>query len=106
MVICDPFAFDMPVLFASPAFYDFTLYDRGDVIGRNCRFLQGKGTDPIARLQLGAGLAAQARVIVRILNYKADGTPFWNALDIRPMLDPRDRLACFVGFQNPEPYTG
>ena len=106
MVIADPFSRDMPILFASRRFFDFTLYEPKDVIGRNCRFLQGAKTDPVARLKLRAALAAQAAIRVTILNYKADGTPFWNDLDIRPLADPGGRLAYFVGFQNPSEHPG
>lgn len=101
MVIADPFSRDTPVIFASPGFYDFTLYDPKDVIGRNCRFLQGKETDPVARMTLHASIVSQSLVEVTILNFKADGSRFWNRLVIEPIYDPSQRLAYFIGFQNP-----
>lgn len=106
MVIADPFGRDTPVVFASPGFYEYTLFDPKDVIGRNCRFLQGRDTDVVARMSLHAAIAAQSLVEVTILNYKADGSRFWNRLVIEPIYDPAHRLAYFIGFQNPVDIPG
>lgn len=101
LVIVDPFLKDQPILFASPYFYQYTLYSRDAVIGRNCRFLQGPDTDPIDRMAFRAAIVAQSSVTRTILNYRADGSPFFNLVSIQPLCDPGGRLFCFVGFQNP-----
>ena len=76
-VLTNPNLPDCPTIFASQGFLELTGYEGRQVIGKNCRFLQGPGTDPgtvsIVRNNLAGGRDAS----VCILNYKADGTPFW-----------------------------
>jgi len=68
---------------------------REAVVGRNCRFLQGPGTDPAEVQKLRDGLAADKPVTVRLLNYKHDGTPFWNHLHVSPVRDARGKVCLF-----------
>ena len=65
---------------------------REEVVGRNCRFLQGPGTDPAELQKLRDGLAADRPTTVRLLNYKHDGTPFWNHLQVSPVRDARGKV--------------
>ena len=65
---------------------------REAVVGRNCRFLQGPGTDPAEVQKLRDGLAADRPTTVRLLNYKHDGTPFWNHLHVSPVRDARGKV--------------
>lgn len=74
---------------------------REEVVGRNCRFLQGPGTDPAEMQKLRAGLAAERPTTVRLLNYKHDGTPFWNHLHVAPVRDARGKVRPMCAFKFP-----
>ena len=77
-VVTDPYLPDNPVVFASSGFYKLTGFQPGEVIGRNCRFLQGPATDPEAVKAIRNGVKAGKDTTVCLINYKKDGTPFWN----------------------------
>lgn len=97
--LCDPHAADQPIVFANRAFRDLTGYDEAEIVGRNCRFLQGPGTDPEALKRIRAAIAQEDVVVVEILNYHKDGTAFWNALHLGPIYDAEGRLLYFFGSQ-------
>ncbi|PQP00954.1 hybrid sensor histidine kinase/response regulator [Massilia phosphatilytica] len=99
MVITDPRQPDNPIVFCNGAFLDLTQYKEDDVVGRNCRFLQGPQTDRRTVDEVGNAVAEQRAVAVDILNYKADGTPFWNALFIGPIFDQDGQLLYFFASQ-------
>ena len=80
MLITDPRQHDNPIVFANDAFLVLTGYERDEVMGRNCRFLQGEGTDPAAVDQMRAAIRDEVDINLDILNYRKDGRPFWNAL--------------------------
>ncbi|MFD2366103.1 histidine kinase famiy protein [Pseudoduganella sp. GCM10020061] len=92
MLVTDPNLPDEPVVFVNRAFLDLTGYEESEVLGRNCRFLQGAETDPSTVAEVRSALKEQRAVAVDILNYKADGTPFWNALFIGPVFDKEGKL--------------
>jgi PAS domain S-box-containing protein len=94
---------DNPIVYVSDAFTRQTGYDLDDAMGRNCRFLQGPGTDPEAVASIRGALEARRSITVDILNYRKDGSPFWNRLRIRPVFDRDGRLHFDVGCQNPIP---
>jgi PAS domain S-box-containing protein len=87
MILTDPHLPDNPIVFANKAFLDLTLYEEAEVLGRNCRFLQGAQTDREMVGQLRDAVAANSSVALEILNYRRDGTPFWNAVFIGPVYD-------------------
>ncbi len=99
VLISDPAQEDMPTIFANPAFTQVTGYSRADIIGQNCRFLQGPETDP-AEVEL-IRQAIRQRVPYRgtLRNYRKDGTPFWNQLSINPVFDETGKVINFVGLQ-------
>ena len=101
MAVCltDPNQPDLPVVFANRAFRHLTGYDEEDIIGRNCRFLQGPDTDPDEVAKIRSALENEDVVVVELLNYRKDGTPFWNALHIGPIYDAQGRLTYFFGSQ-------
>jgi diguanylate cyclase (GGDEF)-like protein/PAS domain S-box-containing protein len=99
VVISDPTLPDNPVIFANPGFTAITGYSVGEVIGRNCRFLQGTGTDPKVLAQLRHAIVHQQPFIGVLLNYRKDATPFWNELIINPVFDSAGKLINFVGLQ-------
>ncbi len=99
MVVTDPRQPDNPIVFVNRAFLDLTLYEEQDAIGRNCRFLQGPQTDPATVEEIRNAIADQRAVALDILNYKADGTPFWNALYLGPIFDHDGELLYFFASQ-------
>ena len=99
MTVTDPRQPDNPIVFCNGAFLDLTLYKEDDVIGRNCRFLQGPETDRRTIDEVRTAVAEARAVAVDVLNYKADGTPFWNALFIGPIFDQDGTLLYFFASQ-------
>lgn len=90
---------DLPIVYCNPAFEKITGYSRQEVVGRNCRFLQGADTDPQVVEQIRQALRTQQEVKVVLKNYRKDGTPFWNELAISPIRDAKGRVIYFVGVQ-------
>ncbi len=99
MTITDPRRPDNPIVFCNGAFLDLTHYKHEDVVGRNCRFLQGPQTDRRTVDEVRKAVAEQRAVAVDILNYKADGSAFWNALFIGPIFDQDGQLLYFFASQ-------
>jgi PAS domain S-box-containing protein len=92
MVVSDPRLPDNPIVLANHAFLELTGYAADEVIGRNCRFLQGSGTDPRAVAKIREGLWEETDVTVELLNYRKDGSSFWNELFISPVKDDAGTL--------------
>ena len=90
---------DMPIVFVNQAFEHLTGYDRTEVLGRNCRFMQGPETDPAAVDRIRAALADETVVVVDVLNYRKDGASFWNAVHVGPIFGPDGTLTHFYGSQ-------
>ncbi|NYS62033.1 putative bifunctional diguanylate cyclase/phosphodiesterase [Vreelandella salicampi] len=99
VVMADALEPDMPIVFANPAFLTMTGYSHDEVIGSNCRFLQGPETDASAIEQIRAGIFEQCGVSVTLLNYCKDGSTFWNQLDVRPVFDDNYVCSHFIGIQ-------
>jgi PAS domain S-box-containing protein len=101
MAIClsDPNQPDNPIVFANRAFLSLTGYSEEDVLGKNCRFLQGPDTDPEPIARLREAIAREDVVIVEMLNYRKDGSSFWNALHVGPIYDDTGKLVYFFGSQ-------
>jgi len=99
MIITDPRRPDNPIVFANDAFLRLTGYERHEVLGRNCRFLQGPKTDKAAVAQIRAAIEDKADVSVDILNYRKDGSTFWNALYISPVSNDKGELQFFFASQ-------
>ena len=99
IVLTDPNQPDNPIVFANRAFQDLTGYQQDEVLGRNCRFLQGALTDREAVAELRQAIDEQRAVSVELLNYKRDGTPFWNACFIGPVFNENGRLLYFFASQ-------
>lgn len=95
--ITDPSLDDNPIVFASKGFLELFGYSLDQVIGRNCRFLQGKGTDQKQVEILKKGILNGDDVSVCLLNYKADGTPFNNQIFISALRDPNNKITNYVG---------
>jgi two-component system cell cycle sensor histidine kinase/response regulator CckA len=93
----DPTRPDNPVIYVNESYLRITGYDREDMIGKNCRFLQGPETAPEAVERIRSALRDEQSCLVEILNYRKDGKPFWNALSISPLPDDTGRVTHFVG---------
>jgi diguanylate cyclase (GGDEF)-like protein/PAS domain S-box-containing protein len=89
-----------PIAYANTAFTTLTGYTEAEVVGRNCRFLQGQGTDPHVVAEIRDALAAGTAIRREILNYRKDGTAFWNDLRIDPLHDAAGMLTGFVSIQS------
>lgn len=101
MAIClvDPHAEDLPIVFANRAFRRLTGYSEEEIIGHNCRFLQGPKTDPEPIGRIREAIAHEDVVVVELLNYRKNGTTFWNALHLGPIYNDRNELVYFFGSQ-------
>ncbi|MFP5348031.1 MAG: SpoIIE family protein phosphatase [Actinomycetes bacterium] len=97
--ISDPHLPDNPLVWVNPAFTDTTGYSEQEAVGRNCRFLQGPESDPAAVARVAAALAARRPVTETLLNYRKDGSTFWNEVSISPVFAPDGELVNFVGVQ-------
>lgn len=91
---------DNPITYASEHFFRLTLFNKEDVIGRNCRFLQGPLTNSRAVRHVRDGVVKGEDVTVTMVNYKKDGTPFWNQLFVFPLRDNIGRVVNFIGIQS------
>ena len=98
-VVSDPRLPDNPLVAVNKAFTDLTGYEAGECLGRNCRFLAGTGTEPWLSEKIRQGVLQHKPVLVEILNYKKDGTPFRNAVLVAPIYDTKDELLYFLGSQ-------
>lgn len=99
VTLADPEQEDLPLVFVNRSFLNLTGYEEHEVLGRNCRFLQGPGTDPAELARLRKALEEEQVVVVELLNYRKDGTPFWNALHIGPIYHADGRLRYIFGSQ-------
>lgn len=99
MVVSNPRLPDNPIEVANAAFCNLTGYEESEIVGRNCRFLAGDLTQPAATEQIRASIRARQPVLVDILNYRRDGTPFRNGVMITPLFDTEGGLAWFLGSQ-------
>lgn len=99
MVVSDPNQPDNPIVFANPAFINMTGYDKEELIGRNCRLLQGPETDMDVVRQVGEAIKSRQEIAVEMLNYKKNGSAFWNALFVSPVFDPDENLIYFFASQ-------
>jgi len=96
-IITDPSLQDNPIVFASDDFLKLTGYKREQVLGRNCRFLQGTESSEEKVDSIRKSLANGDDVSVTLINYMADGTPFWNKLFVAALRDANNNIVNFIG---------
>ena len=99
IVIVDARQPDCPTIFVNPAFERITGYEAAEVIGHNCRFLQGQDCEQPGLVELRAALKTGQSCAVNLRNYRKDGSLFWNELSISPIYDERGHLTHYIGIQ-------
>lgn len=99
MIVTDPSQYDNPIVFANNAFLKLTGYTRFEVLGRNCRFLQGPETNPAAIDRIRDAIRQQVDIRVDLLNYRKDGSTFHNALYVGPVRDADGKVVYFFASQ-------
>jgi PAS domain S-box-containing protein len=99
ITLADPDLEDAPIIYANKAFERLTGYTQADIIGRNCRFLQGEDCEQEGRYEIKKAMEANAGVEVTLRNYKKDGTLFYNHLKIVPLFDRKQRVLYYLGVQ-------
>ncbi|CAL0313041.1 unnamed protein product [Lupinus luteus] len=98
-VISDPRLPDNPIIFASDSFLELTEYTREEILGRNCRFLQGPETDMSTVDKIRDAIKEQREITVQLINYTKSGKKFWNMFHLQPMRDQKGELQYFIGVQ-------
>ncbi|TKD50810.1 histidine kinase famiy protein [Sphingomonas baiyangensis] len=99
MIVTDPWQDDNPIIFANNAFIRMTGYALEELIGRNCRLLQGPETDRSVIDQVRDAIRREEEVAVEVLNYRKNGSTFWNALFVSPVFDEAGKLKFFFASQ-------
>lgn len=98
--ITDPSQVDNPIIYVNSGFLNITGYSVEEVIGQNCRFLQGQQSDPIVTKKIREALQKREPITVELINYRKNGKEFYNELTINPVCDDHGVLTHFVGIQN------
>lgn len=99
MLITDPRQHDNPIIFSNRAFSELTGYSAEELLGRNCRLLQGPDTDRSAVDRIRQAIAEERSVMESIVNYRKDGSLFWNALFISPVRNAAGEVVYFFASQ-------
>ncbi|MEW4449015.1 PAS domain-containing protein [Qipengyuania sp. JC766] len=101
MAVCltDPSLPDDPIVFCNDAFERLTGYRQEEIVGQNCRFLQGPDTDQDRVTRIRDAIRDEEVVVVELLNYRKDGSSFWNTLHLGPIYDENGKLKYFFGSQ-------
>lgn len=99
MLITDPNKPDNPIVFANDAFSKLTGYSRNEILGRNCRFLQGPRTDPDGVAKIRDAIERRVPIEIELQNHKKDGEVFWNRVLVSPVFDESGALTYFFASQ-------
>ncbi|MFB6109939.1 MAG: bacterio-opsin activator domain-containing protein [Halodesulfurarchaeum sp.] len=99
ITVSDPSLPDNPLIYVNDQFTEMTGYDRSEILGTNCRFLQGEDTDMEKVAEMAEAVAEQREVAVELKNYRKDGELFWNRVEIAPIHTEEGDLEYFVGYQ-------
>jgi PAS domain S-box-containing protein len=100
IIITDYLQPDNPIIYCNPAFEEMTGYLREDILGKNCRFLQGEDREQIGRFILHDAIAKGEECRVEIANYRKNGEIFYNELFIAPIRNERGEVTNYIGVQN------
>tara|TARA_R110002049_G_scaffold50370_3_gene143130 strand:+ start:173560 stop:178740 length:5181 start_codon:yes stop_codon:yes gene_type:complete len=100
IVIVDALADDMPIIYCNRGFEQITGFSRAEILNRNCRFLQGRETDPKDVAKIRNAIRKRISCRVTVLNYRRDGSPFYNDLIISPVANDDGLVTHFIGIQH------
>ena len=99
ITLADPDLEDMPLVYVNKAFEDMTGYTKEEVVGRNCRFMQGKDRDQEARYKMQEAIKNEQPVEITFKNYRKNGELFFNHLEMSPLFDSNGKLLYYLGVQ-------
>ena len=99
VTLTDPDLPDSPIVYANKAFENITLYSHSEIVGRNCRFLQGADRDQPQLDRLRAAIREHTPVEVVLRNYRKTGELFHNRLVVKPLLGPLGEVIYYLGVQ-------
>jgi PAS domain S-box-containing protein len=99
ITITDPGTPDNPIVYANNKFSELTGYSRDETLGKNWRFLQGEDTDDDTKAVIRKAISEKKEFAGELVNYRKDGTPFWNAITITPVFSDSGRLLNYIGMQ-------
>lgn len=99
VTLADPDLEDAPIIYANKAFERLTGYSQAEIVGHNCRFLQGEDRDQSGRHEIAQAMKNHESIEVTLRNYKKDGTLFYNRLKIIPLFDKKQRVIYYLGVQ-------
>lgn len=97
LIITDPNVEDNPIIYCNRGFEKITGYSKSEVIGQNCRFLQGPDTDQTTVKEIRAALANEHDCLVTLKNYRKDGSEFWNEFSLSPIRSTKGKLTHYLG---------
>lgn len=100
VIICDAQHYDFPIIYVNKRFQQMTGYSEQEILGVNCRFLQGPETAAESVQRIRKALRTSTELRIEILNYRKDGTPFWNELQLAPVRDTNGFVTHYIGVQN------
>lgn len=99
VTLADPDQYDMPIVYVNKAFEQMTGYAQEEIIGKNCRFLQGNEHDQEARYKITEAIKEKKVCVVTLRNFKKNGELFYNRLKITPLFDHHGKVIYFLGIQ-------
>jgi PAS domain S-box-containing protein len=99
VTLSDPDLPDNPIVYANRAFEEMSGYTQAEIVGRNCRFLQGEDRDQEGLQTIRAALAKKESCVVTLRNYRKNGEMFLNRLAIRPLVDREGNVIYYLGVQ-------
>ena len=99
ITLADPDLEDMPLVYVNKAFENMTGYTKEEVVGKNCRFMQGKDRDQEARYKMQEAIKNEQSVEITFKNYRKNGELFFNRLEMSPLFDSNGKLLYYLGVQ-------
>lgn len=99
VTLADPDLEDAPIVYVNKAFEKLTGYSQDEIVGHNCRFLQGEDREQVARYQIAEAMRNHETIEVTLRNYKKNGELFHNRLKITPLIDKKQRVVYYLGVQ-------
>lgn len=99
VTLADPDLPDMPIVYANKAFETISGYTQDEVVGQNCRFLQGQDRDQEGRFQIRKAIEECQPIEVTLRNYRKNGELFYNHLALIPLFDRDGKLIYYLGVQ-------